>query len=420
MSNELRTRIEGSGAQFATCLPYLLSSTTSAQIGRGDSDRGLEVVLRLTNHCHTKNSPTTHGPDKEMTHIAATAQALGLPPFPWMMALQEGCRAEPEPESEPAAPTPVPLASLPPCLGIADLDPGVPEPLKQAVHQHATCALAVDLPLERHAIRCLFAEIQPYPQKARRGVVGMGPPLAAKSAVVADAGLSWVALREQVLGLMQWGDSSFCLLGAAGVSASDLSDVVDYAVRFCVRKAPTSNHVAVCSPTKVAGFWYEVAYLPPHLGWPADEVDRLLMRLSQDTTQAGPADAFPALPPPKDPPVIAVIGGPATTARLLARTVAHRLCGYVAVNELSSPAGGVPCVVVLDGDPAIVALQRLLASTEAVYVQPPPGIVATVVRVSPEVQQAVGDPNLAFALQAAHSVIVMQPRDQDQPQTRPS
>lgn len=306
----------------------------------------------------------------------------------------------------------------PPAMGIAHLDPSIPSELRAAVLQHAACTLAVDLPLERHAIRCLFAELQPYPSTARRGVVGMGSSLAAKSAVVADAGIAWVSVGSHVVGLLQWGDSAFCLVGASGVTTADLSGVVDHAVRYCLRRGPTDHHVAVCNPSKVVGFWYELAYLPPQFGWPGDEIDRLLMGLSQEPQTSAmamsAADSFPALPRANEPPVVAVFDGPATAARLLARAMAHQLNGYVAVNELHAPAGGVSCVLVLDGEPATVALQRLLASIEGVHVQPSPGIAAIVVRMSPEVQQAMG-PNLKYAMQAARSVVVLQPpREKEQ------
>lgn len=286
-------------------------------------------------------------------------------------------------------------------LGAVELDPQIPEWLRAGIaNSGVTCSLVVDLPLERHVLRCLFAELDPSPSHGRRQGVAMGTPVAAASAVVADAGLSWVSVSASTgagapadpvvdvdVGLLQWGETLFALVGTTGITTLGLSAVVDYATRRALGTAPGPQHVAVCNPCKTVGFWFEAAYLPPQFGWPAQEVDAILGAL--------------ALPKPGDEPqLLAVLGGHPTAARLFARAVAHRLGGYMAVDELAAPAGGLPCVLMLEGKQAKVALHRAVARLEAVVVPPPRGVGAIVVRAEPGLT-----PHLDAALRTAAGVV---------------
>lgn len=283
-------------------------------------------------------------------------------------------------------------------LGVVELDPQIPEWLRSGVASSGTtCSLAIDLPLERHVLRCLFAELDPAPSHGRRQGVPMGTAVAAACNVVADAGLAWVTIpgeagsAERDVGLLQWGDSVFVLVGAAGTTVQDLSAVVDHATQRALGTAPGPQHVAVCNPGKVAGFWFEAAYLPPQFGWPPQDMDDILSGMT--------------LPRPgEEPPLYAVLNGPSTAARLFARAVAHKLGGYVALNELSAPAGGLPCVLMLEGEQATVALHRAVARLESVVVPAPRGVGAIVVRA-----EAGSTPHLELALRAAAGVVRLPP-----------
>lgn len=235
----------------------------------------------------------------------------------------------------------------------------------------------------------------------------MGTPLATAARAVADAGLTWLhldrvdgdasalherwAVAKKDIGLLQWGDSVFCLLGARETTVEDLSAVVDHAARRCLGSPPSPRHVCVCQPQTVAGFWYEAAYLPPQFGWPVEQIGAIFEEMAP-TAEGG------------EPPVYVLLGGPPVAARLFGRAVAHNLRAYLAVNELSAPAGGMPCVLLLDGQPAVAALHRMVAQAESVVVPCLRDVAAVVVRAD-----ASSTPHLPLALLGAKAVVQLPP-----------